>query len=549
MDSYAIALAAVAAYFVVLVLGWRYGLWKKPAVTLYGPLLLWRTRRGRRAMERAASRTKFWKAYGISAIWICLLSMLLLMLLLLWESYHVLTVPVSPDAAEIGLGPLGADTAVLAAYFVFGLALAVAVHEYFHGVQTYSERIRLDYIGLVFLVLPIGAFVEPKDEELKAAGESRRMRILASGPATNMLVALFCLGVLLAVLGPSIEPREEGALVTDVTVDSPADRFGLSIWSEVTQIQATPIRNSTDLGSYWFAFPGDEVRVHSIHAGRQSVLVVPGGVVVTAVYEGPAFNAGLEPGMIIAELNGTVIHSVKELRSVTENATHNAPVNITVLGFGFDVSRGRDWFLEEPSIRQINLTSKWLFYYKYYPKSANREEYRNLSIMGVSTSPFGLKIEDMDYLPKLVTHPLGAERSDNGLAVRLLRFVALPTLGYSPVVSPATELYEPSGVFSWVPSDIYWVVVNVFYWLFWANFLLGMANALPALPFDGGFVLRDALKRLAQWRAVRISGFERALGKKPIADWQIDHLMWVISAIVYLILVFVLTWQVIGPVF
>jgi membrane-associated protease RseP (regulator of RpoE activity) len=169
--------------------------------------------------------------------------------------------------------------------------------------------------------------------------------------------------------------------------------------------------------------------------------------------------------------------------------------------------------------------------------------------MGISSAPFGIKIEDMDYLPKLVTHPLGAEHDDKGLAVRLLRFVALPTLGYSPVVSPATELYEPSGVFSGVPSDVYWVLVNVFYWLFWANLLLGIANALPALPFDGGFVLRDALKRAAHWRAVRITGFERAIGKKALADWQIDQLMWVISAFVYLLLVFIITWQVVGPVF
>lgn len=539
----------VVAYFVILPIGWYFGTWKKPMVSLYGPILLWRTRRGRKSMERAAKRTGFWRAYGVLAIWVCLLSMLLLMLLLLWESYHVLTVPVSPDAAEIELGPLGAGSLVLAAYLVFGLSMAVAAHEYFHGIQTFSERIRLDFIGLVFLVVPIGAFVEPNDDELKASGEPRRMRIFASGPATNILIAIACLVILLGVLGPSIEPRVDGALVTDVTANSPAEKFGISIWSEITQIQATPIRNSTDLSHYWFEEPGQEIRVHAIHAGTPSEILMPGGVVVTAVYEGPAFNAGLEPGMIIAALNDTVIHSADDLRSVTENATHSAPVNITVLKFGFDPSRDKDWFTVEPRVGQINLTSKWLYYYKYYPKSANREEYRNLSIMGVSTSVFGIQIEDMDYLPKLVTHPLGAEQGDKGLTVRLLRFVSLPTLGYSPVVSPATELYEPSGLFSGVPSDVYWVIVNVFYWLFWANFLLGIANALPALPFDGGFVLRDGLKRIVHWRAVRITGFQKALGKKALADWQVDQVMLVISAFVYLILVLLLTWQVVGPVF
>ena len=549
MDWYIVVLAVTAAYFVVLAVGWRFGLFQRPMASVYGPILLLRTRRGRKSMEKAAKRTGFWRAYGTLAIWVCFISMLLLMLLLLWELYHVLTIPISPDAAEIRLAPLGADTAILAVYFVFGLSLAVAVHEFCHGIQTFSEKIRLDFIGLVFLVVPIGAFVEPNDGELKNASESRRMRIFASGPATNILVALVCLVILLGILGPSIEPREEGALVTDVTTDSPADEFGISIWSEVTHIQATPIRNSSDLSHYWFASPGQEIRVHINHAGTPSELLIPGGVVITAVYEGPAFSAGLETGMIIAELNDTVIHSIDDLRSVTENATHNTPVNITVLKFGFDPSRGRNWFMKEPTVTQINLTSKWLFYYKYYPKSANREEYRNLSIMGVSTSPLGIEVEDMDYLPKLVTHPLGSDDEDKGLAARLLRFVALPTLGYSPVVSPATELYEPSGLLSGVPSDTYWVIVNVFYWLFWANLLLGMANALPALPFDGGFVLKDVLKRISNWRTAGITGFQKAMGKKALAEWQIDNLMWVISAIVYLILVVLLTWQVVGPVF
>jgi membrane-associated protease RseP (regulator of RpoE activity) len=500
-------------------------------------------------MERAASKARFWRMFGVAAIWCCLASMFILMLLLLWEAYSVLTVRVSPEATEITLGALGIDTAVLAIYFIFGLTLAVAAHEYFHGILVFSEKLKLDFIGLVFLVIPIGAFVEPRDEELKAAGESKRMRVFASGPATNVLIALVCMVILAGVLGPSIEPREEGALVTAVADESPARMFGLSTWSEVTQIQATPIRTSTDLISYWFDSPGDEVTVEAIHKGTERVLHVPSGVVITAVYEGPGFNAGLRPGMIIAELNGTTIHTVEMLRSVTENSTHKAPVDIRVLRYGFDPGRGKDWFVEDPSIRQINLTSKWLFYYKYYPKSANSDEYRNMSIMGVSTSPLGVRIEDMDYLPQLVTHPLGGGTEDKGPVVALLRFVALPTLGYSPVVSPATELYQPSGIFSGVPSDVYWVVINICYWLFWANLILGIANALPALPFDGGYVLRDALKRVAHFRAVRISGLDRALGKKPVADHDIDLAMWAISGLVYVLLVFLLTWQVIGPIF
>ena len=34
---------------------------------------------------------------------------------------------------------------------------------------------------------------------------------------------------------------------------------------------------------------------------------------------------------------------------------------------------------------------------------------------------------------------------------------------------------------------------NIFYYLFWINFLLGIFNALPAVPLDGGYVFRDVM--------------------------------------------------------
>ena len=547
LNGYVIALAIVAAYAAIILLGRGRRLWKRLGLSTYGPILLWRTQRGRRTIARAAARGRFWTRCGTLASVVCLVAMVAMTTFLVWESYVVLFGAQSPDATEITLGPLGIDTIVLGVYLVVGLVVAVFVHEFLHGIMAVAQRIRLDSLGLLFLVIPLGAFVEPNDEDLEKARRTSRMRLYAAGPAANLFVALVCFVVLVGFLGPTIQPQHEGALVTEVGSDSPAEIQGLSIWSEVTDVQGVPIDGASKLRNFQFDTPGEWVQVTFIHAGEERVVRLPEGVVVTAVPEGPAYNAGIEPGRIIYSLDNIIIHGVEQFRSVTENSSMTEPVNITVLKYSYDSDQGRDWWVEDPAIREVNMTSKWVYYYKYYPR-ANREQYRNVSFLGVSTAAFGIHVEDMDYLPRLIAHPFPAEKGDQGVVRTILRFVALPSLGYSPVVSPATDLYQSSGVLTGTPHDLYWVLVNLFYWLFWTNLLLGVANALPALPFDGGYVLRDLLKEIANRRGDRLTGFDRTIGRKPMTDWQVDYVMWVVTAFVYLLLVVLVTWQVIGPI-
>lgn len=548
MNGYLLALAAFGVYLGILLVGSRSKLWKRVGVSLYGPVLFFRTKRGIKTIVKAGSRSRFWHAYGNLCIAVILFSMVLIVLFLLWETYGVLTAPASPEANDIELGPLSIDTVVLGAYLVFGLVVAVLVHEFAHGALAVAEKIKLEAVGLLLLVVPLGAFVEPNDADLKQAKRTSRLRVYATGPATNMFAAAICLAVLVWGLGPSIQPISPGALVTDIAHDSPAEVFGLPVWSEITEINAAPIDDSSEFMDLEFDEPGERVWLTYVFEGEQAQLIVPAGVVITQVHPGPAYNAGLKAGMIIASLNNTVIHGQAQFRSVTENSTHNEPVEITVLSYGPDPNRGIDWFFEDPSVRYINLTSKWVYYYKYYP-SQNRQEYENFSVMGVSTAPLGITTEDIDYLPKLVSHPFSGVDGNGGIVRSVLRFIALPTLGYSPVVSPATDLYEPSGLFSSLPTGAFWILVNMVYWLFWTNLLVGLANALPAIPFDGGYALRDLLKESAHRSGDRLSGFEKTIGRRSISDWQIDRLMWIVTALMFLVVIFLVTWQIIGPVF
>lgn len=547
MNVYALAIVAILAYLAVLVVGRQLKLWKRLGISLYGPVMMIRTSRGRRILDRLAVFRRFWTAYGWISVATTMASLVVVMAFLVWQAF-VESEGVAENVAldELKLGLPRVSPVVTIIYVVVGLTVAVIVHEYAHGILARVSRLKVTSLGVLILVIPIGAFVEPDDKDLKKTPKGQRMRLFAAGPATNMFVAAICLSLLLGVLAPSAKPVVNGAIVTDMAPESPAEAFGIPVWSEIVAANGFPVSNRTDLESTSFGAPGEAVEVRFIYKSAYSTVDIPGGVVVTSVSEGPAFDAGIRKGMIVKSLNGTLIPSVRDFRSITENATHNAPINITVLGLEEDPAGGPGRFIEDPGIRSINLTSKWLYYYTHIP-SENREDFKNVSYMGVSVSPFGVMVKDSDYLIRRVAHPFYGAEGFTGWSDATLGFLSLPFLGISPVVSPAADLYEPGGAFGFVPHQVYWIMVNLSYWLFWANLMVGLANALPALPMDGGYLLGDIFKRIAQWRGYRLTGFDRAIGRRPVSDAGVDMLMIVITLLVSGLILYLMARQVFGP--
>ena len=547
MNVFTLTLLAILAYLAILLLGRRLNLWKRLGISLYGPVMMIRTGKGRRIFDRLAVFRRFWTAYGWVAVAATLASLVVVMAFLVWQAL-VANEGGAADVApnELRLGLPGVPPIITIIYVVVGLTVAVVVHEYAHGILARVAKLRVTSIGVLILVVPIGAFVEPDDRALKKTPKGPRMRLFAAGPATNMFVAAAFLVLLLGVLGPSAKPVANGAIVTDITPDSPAKAYGIPVWSEIVTSNGFPVSNRTDLESTSFGAPGEAVEVRFVYKSEYLSVDIPGGVVVTSVSEGPAFDAGIRKGMIVKSLNGSLVPSVRDFISITENATHNAPVSITVLGLEQGPPGSPGQFIEDPGIRSINLTSKWLYYYTHFPWE-NREDFKNVSYMGVSVSPFGVTVRDPDYLTRRVVHPFDGAEGFTGWSDATLRFLSLPFLGISPVVTPAADLYEPTGVLGFVPHQAYWVMVNLSYWLFWANLMVGLANALPVLPMDGGYLLGDIFKRIAQWRGKRLTGFDRAIGRRPVSDARIDALMILITLLVSGLILYLMARQVFWP--
>lgn len=134
-------------------------------------------------------------------------------------------------------------------YGWFAIIVAIAVHEGAHGVVARSLGLRVKSSGLLFfLFIPIGAFVDVDEEQLKKAKAKVSSRVLAGGLGANIAVAAVCLiGVLVIVNG--LTPAIDGVYVYDVTKGMPAEAAGLLPKDVFVSIDSVRINSIADINA------------------------------------------------------------------------------------------------------------------------------------------------------------------------------------------------------------------------------------------------------------------------------------------------------------
>ena len=59
-----------------------------------------------------------------------------------------------------------------------------------------------------------------------------------------------------------------------------------------------------------------------------------------------------------------------------------------------------------------------------------------------------------------------------------------------------------------VPFPEFWFVVQLLFWCGWFNFVVGTFNALPLVPLDGGYILKEGVDRIFDRRGwLQYSGY------------------------------------------
>ena len=89
-------------------------------------------------------------------------------------------------------------------------------------------------------------------------------------------------------------------------------------------------------------------------------------------------------------------------------------------------------------------------------------------------------------------NPIAGADTVSEAVTSMLAYIAGPFQGFSPVPQSVQWWYD-------VPFEGgFWIIISALFWIFWLNIMLGVSNAIPAYPFDGGFIFQGSLSALLQ---------------------------------------------------
>jgi membrane-associated protease RseP (regulator of RpoE activity) len=180
---------------------------------MHAVFLLLRTTKGKDAISSLA-KFRFWKLFASIGIVVGILSMVLVVSSLFYALYstYFLKVPLEGVKAVIP------GVTIPFWYGIIGLITVLVVHEFSHGIIARNEGVAIRNMGAVFLtIIPIGAFLEPDEEELKQKSRASRLRVYSAGSFANIILSIFAL-IAWWIIGSSFGCVQ----IVDVMENSPA---------------------------------------------------------------------------------------------------------------------------------------------------------------------------------------------------------------------------------------------------------------------------------------------------------------------------------------
>jgi membrane-associated protease RseP (regulator of RpoE activity) len=516
LTPYLILVVILAIYFAIVLLIKKKNLLASHGVSIYGPFIMWKTQAGKEFIDRLSRPKRFWRSYATVAKVICLLVGIFIMSLLVWEATLVSSIPADKaPTPDMILGIPGINRIIPVGYGILGLIVAVVFHEFAHGILTRTGGMSLRALGVILLVVPLGAFVEPDEDQLAKTERRKRSSVYAVGPATNIVLALICALLFSSVMMTSVVPVRDGPIVLDVVPNGPAAMAGLQYGAQVVELNGQPIATVDQFSNFNAPDPNTSVTITYYYKGELLSSPAVSGVTIASVTSGePAALAGMQPGMIVASLNGTVIRNQTDLSAVLSLTKPGETIGITVLA------------LENGVYCPLSVSTITL---------AGSSD-RRIGFLGITSTYIGVSgIASAQQVVQLLAHPFANAKDPGTFIGASLRYIALPLLGLSPIESPISDLFTPVGLFGGVPAWLFWVVANSFYWIFWINLMVGMTNVLPAVPLDGGYLFRDGLDYVV--RKV----------KKNASEADTQRYVSIITIMLAVTVFMLIIWQLVGP--
>jgi membrane-associated protease RseP (regulator of RpoE activity) len=198
----------------------------------------------------------------------------------------------------------------------FAVIVAVVIHEAAHGIIARSLGLRIKSAGvLLFLFVPIGAFVEVDERQLKEVRARDSLRVLGAGSGINFIVGIACILLLLLTVSTMV-PAVKGAAIVGVVpntaaLPSPAAVAGIQPGDFVTAINNSPITDLGVLHNGTFSV-GEEVNVTVWRNGQtRTIPIVLSNYTVTTINETSGKSTSVTyPFMGVDEASYATLQSV-----------------------------------------------------------------------------------------------------------------------------------------------------------------------------------------------------------------------------------------------
>jgi len=108
---------------------------------------------------------------------------------------------------------------------ILALALLLFVHELSHALLARVAKIKLRSAGvLIFGFIPLGAFVDPDDEELSKSKKEEQGRVIVAGSTSNFILAFFSLILFVSLIMIPFDVNDTGITLLNVKDDFPLER-------------------------------------------------------------------------------------------------------------------------------------------------------------------------------------------------------------------------------------------------------------------------------------------------------------------------------------
>lgn len=512
IESYWKILLIFAIYWQTVLILKKNGILERYNITSHGPLLMIRTTKGQLFLDRVAVIKGFWRVFADVGIFLMLFGMFLMFALIIFSDIAMFTsleqetMPPPSELHElrnIFLLP-GINEFIPLVWGIIGLIVTLVVHEFSHAILCRVENIKVKSMGIIMVLIPIGGFAEPDEEQLfgtsgdktddekkeekgdiQTTGRRQRVRILSAGVMANFVTALIAFMLFFVVIGNI--GAVTNVIITDVVPGSPADDVGLTELTLITHVNGNKIDNASAFYHYVDSLTSNEpVSLKIKRDGYlQDVVLTPepgsNGILSGARFEDivpgmPAATAGLSGGMLITSIDNISIRNTKDFFDYMANTTPGQEVTLGIFNENVNVNY------------TINLT--------HDPSGVDKgfigiSEFSTVVIsrstgLSVGEYPARELLHFLQMIPKMMGGVAG------WIIILVLPFPN-PFIGsFQGFSGTLSMFYEPIGLVAPLGAGIFWLA-NSLLWIGWLNFYVGLFNCLPMLPLDGGHVFKDTV--------------------------------------------------------